>query len=159
MEAPQRILMVCLGNICRSPVAHGVMEHVLTERLGKDHGLYVDSAGTSGFHQGESPDPRSQASAKQHGIDISHQSSRPFTAQDFDAFDLILVMDRSNRHNVLNLSRSADDDAKVSLMLESSFPGESREVPDPYYGGEHGFENVFQLIEKACHQWIDLWTQ
>ena len=157
MTAPQRILMVCLGNICRSPVAHGVMEHVLAERLGAHHGIEVDSAGTSAFHQGEAPDPRSQASARQHGIDISHQASRPFSVADFDAFDMILVMDQSNKRNVLDLARDGADVAKVHLMLESSFPGQSREVPDPYYGGEHGFENVYHLIERASHQWIDLW--
>jgi protein-tyrosine phosphatase len=149
--------MVCLGNICRSPVAQACMEHALFERFGEGHHWMVDSAGTSDQHRGAHPDLRSQASALRHGMDISAQCSRPLELADFDRFDHILVMDESNLRNALLLSPSGGD--KVSLALEASFPGEGREVPDPYYGGELGFELVVQLLQQACRDWIALWER
>lgn len=142
-----KILMVCLGNICRSPVAEGVMKHVAqTNQLD----LQVDSAGTANYHVGESPDERSQASALSHGVDISNLRGRQFTVQDFDAFDRIYVMDKSNLKNVLKLARTAADKQKVDLLLNANHPGKNLEVPDPYYGGPQGFENVYQLVLEAC---------
>lgn len=158
--SPRSILFVCLGNICRSPVAEGVFRHALTKRFGPDRaGLWtLDSAGTSNYHAGESPDPRSQASTLRHGIDISAQRSRPFEAMDFERFDYIMVMDSSNHLNVSNLAEASDHKGKIHLMLDASFPCENRPVPDPYYGGEHGFENVYQLLAEASEKWLDQWT-
>ncbi len=157
---PRSVLFVCLGNICRSPVAEGVFKDALEKRVGKESAALwrIDSAGTSSYHAGEAPDPRSQASARIHGVDISKQRSRPFEASDFERFDHILVMDSSNHVNVLKLSSQEAHSQKVSLMLEASFPGQNKPVPDPYYGGEHGFEHVFQLLAQASEDWIDQWA-
>lgn len=153
---PRRVLMVCLGNICRSPVAQGIMEDCLQTHFGPQHAWTVDSAGTVATHQGEAPDPRSQASVRKRGIDISGQRSRPLLSSDFEAFDHILVMDRSNYADVL-LRAPEHAKSKISLVLESAYPGEGREVPDPYYGGDHGFEHVAELLREACTQWIHTW--
>ena len=132
------VLMVCLGNICRSPLAQGVFE-----QLAQDYSITVDSAGTANYHSGASPDKRSQLTAKRHGIDISSQCARQFTTADFEDFDYIYVMDRTNLSNVLSLARNEQDSAKVALLL-----GED-EVEDPYYGGDDGFEIVYQKIDTA----------
>lgn len=153
---PRRVLMVCLGNICRSPVAQGLMEAELLEQLGPNHGWTVDSAGTSSAHRGEAPDPRSQASVRRWGLSLAHQASRPLVDADFENFDHILVMDRSNLTEVLRRAPSQAA-GRVSLMLDASFPGEGREVPDPYYGGEHGFEHVALLLRDACRNWMEQW--
>ncbi|MEY4968716.1 MAG: hypothetical protein RLZZ261_487 [Bacteroidota bacterium] len=153
---PRRVLMVCLGNICRSPVAQGVLEDELRAHFGPDHGWTVDSAGTIATHQGEAPDPRSQASVRRQGIDISGQRSRPLQPSDFESFDHILAMDRSNLADVL-LRAPEHAKSKVALVLESAYPGEGREVPDPYYGGENGFLQVVELLRTACAQWIQVW--
>jgi len=142
------VLMVCLGNICRSPLAHGIFE-----QLSSDFDIRVDSAGTANYHSGNSPDRRSQATALQHGIDISQQRARQFTVHDFDAFDYIYVMDRSNLADVLSLARTEADRAKVALIL-----GEE-EVEDPYYGGAEGFEIVYQKIDTACREIIAAWKK
>lgn len=141
--------MVCLGNICRSPLAEGILR-----KKAEDAGVkvFIDSAGTSGFHDGESPDKRSMANALTHGVDLSSLESRKFIVEDFDAFDYIYVMDESNRENVLKLARNDKDVAKVDMLLNKSFPGQDIPVPDPYFGGEEGFENVFQLVNKACEK-------
>jgi protein-tyrosine phosphatase len=118
----------------------------------------VDSAGTSGYHAGEAPDPRSQASARLHGIDISSQRSRPFSMIDFSDFDHILVMDSSNHSNVLAMTDNLEARSKVALMLDASFPGQNKPVPDPYYGGDHGFEQVYQLLAQASEDWLDQWA-
>ncbi|MBS1638184.1 MAG: low molecular weight phosphotyrosine protein phosphatase [Bacteroidetes bacterium] len=144
---PTKILMVCLGNICRSPLAEGIMLKLIED---KALDLVVDSAGTSNYHVGEAPDKRSTANAARHGVDLSPLRARQFKTADFDAFDKIYVMDHSNRQNVLKLARHEADKAKVDLLLNSAFPGEDREVPDPYFGGEQGFEEVFNLVNKAC---------
>jgi protein-tyrosine phosphatase len=152
-----KILMVCLGNICRSPLAEGVLRHHLTKRS-LQH-IEVDSAGTSSWHAGENPDSRSVQNAKQHGVDISKLVSRQFTAADFERFDRIYVMDASNYRDVIQLAKSDAHREKVSFVLDTIFPGENRAVPDPYYGGEEGFENVFRLLEKAalaiCDQLVE----
>lgn len=140
------VLMVCLGNICRSPLAQGVFE-----QLAQDYSITVDSAGTANYHSGASPDKRSQLTAKRHGIDISSQCARQFTTADFEDFDYIYVMDRTNLSNVLSLARNEQDSAKVALLL-----GED-EVEDPYYGGDDGFEIVYQKIDTACREIIAQW--
>lgn len=140
--------MVCLGNICRSPLAHGIFEQLST-----DFDIHVDSAGTANYHSGNSPDRRSQATALHHGIDISQQRARQFNLNDFDAFDYIYVMDRTNLADVLSLARTKEDRAKVALIL-----GED-EVEDPYYGGPEGFEIVFKKIDAACREIIASWEK
>jgi protein-tyrosine phosphatase len=144
------VLMVCLGNICRSPLAEGILKKQVAE---KTMDVSVDSAGTGGWHSGELPDARSIAVARQYGIDITDQRARQFRQTDFDQFDHILVMDRSNRQQVLRLARDDADRAKVELILNYSHPGEDREVPDPYYD-DHGFEEVYRMLNRACAAFI-----
>lgn len=141
-----KILMVCLGNICRSPLAHGVLEHVAAQE-GLD--WFVDSAGTGDWHIGLAPDKRSIAVAKQYGIDLSAQRAQHFTVELFDRYDRIFVMDRQNREDVLRLARADEDRAKVSLFLEDDI------VPDPYYD-DALFEPVYQMIEKRCRDLINV---
>jgi protein-tyrosine phosphatase len=131
--------MVCLGNICRSPLAEGIMRSKLTKNY------YIDSAGTGGWHAGEAPDKRSIQTARNHGIDISKQSARKFTITDFDSFDVIFVMDQSNYKDVINLAPNEAAKSKVQLLLDNS-----KEVPDPYYGTLEDFEQVYQLLNQAC---------
>lgn len=142
-----RILMVCLGNICRSPLAEGILKAKVDSQL-----IVIDSAGTGGYHIGELPDKRSIAVAKKFGIDITDQRCRKFSENDFDDFDLIYVMDNSNKRDVLSLARTANDSAKVKMILDELFPGENVDVPDPYYGGDQGFDHVYSLLEKACNR-------
>ena len=140
--------MVCLGNICRSPLAEGILKSKLP-----DNGeFYVDSAGTSNYHIGELPDTRSIEIARKYGIDITSQRGRQFQLDDFDRFDLIYAMDTSNYHNILRIARNAEDEAKVKLILGELIDYETVNVPDPYYGGDSGFEHVFQLLNKACNR-------
>lgn len=140
-----RILMVCLGNICRSPLAEGILQSKILS-----DSIIIDSAGTSGFHQGELPDPRSIAVAQLNGIDITNQRSRKFLVEDFDKFDLIYAMDQSNYQNLIDLARNKDDESKVKMILNESNPNENLNVPDPYYGGDKGFDNVFRMLDEAC---------
>jgi protein-tyrosine phosphatase len=144
------ILMVCLGNICRSPLAEGILRHKLEEAGLKN--IRVDSAGTSSYHIGEHPDKRSIQNAKSHGIDISKLCARQFTVDDFDKFDRIFVMDSSNYRNVISLARNKSDEEKVELLLNKKWPGKNSAVPDPYYEGPDGFEIVFNLVEEACNE-------
>lgn len=146
------ILMVCLGNICRSPLAEGILRHKLAE-AGIEN-VRVDSAGTSSFHSGDCPDTRSMRNAKAHGVDISALRGRQFTVADFDAFDAIYVMDASNYRNVTALARNEADRAKVDFLLNAKWPGKNRAVPDPYTGGEEGFEQVYLLVEEACNELV-----
>lgn len=140
-----KILMVCLGNICRSPLAEGIMKSKIDPNK-----VFVDSAGTSNYHVGNPPDPRSVSTANLRKLDISSQRGRQFQVSDFDEFDLIYVMDMSNYNDVLSLARNEDDKKKVSLILNEIFPGENVEVPDPYYGEEDGFGNVYDMLNQAC---------
>lgn len=135
-----KILMVCLGNICRSPLAEGVMQHFADKH---DLGWQVDSAGTGGWHVGEGPDRRSVRAARNHGIDISRQVCRKFRQRDFDEFDHIYVMDRHNLSDVLAMAPNEETAEKVKLLLGN------KEVPDPYYD-DNQFEPVFELIEGGC---------
>lgn len=142
-----KLLMVCLGNICRSPLAEGIMK----AKLPAD--FVVDSAGTSGFHSGDAPDPRSIAVAQKYGIDISNQRSRQISVQDFEEFDKIYCMDKSNLKNVLALAENDEQRQKVALLLtEADSESIFTEVPDPYYGGAKGFEKVFEMIDIACEE-------
>ncbi|RED45904.1 protein-tyrosine phosphatase [Seonamhaeicola aphaedonensis] len=137
--------MVCLGNICRSPLAEGILKSKLTS-----HSFFIDSAGTANYHTGKQPDSRSIAVAKKYGLDISHLKARQFTVNDFDNFDFIYVMDDSNYQNVLRLARSESDVQKVSMILNLVYPNQNYDVPDPYYGGDQGFENVYKMLDEAC---------
>ncbi len=140
-----KILMVCLGNICRSPLAEGILKSKLP-----DDKYIVDSAGTANYHVGATPDRRSIAVAKKYGINISNLKGRQFSVKDFDDFDMIYVMDESNYNNVLSLARNEQDSSKVKLILNEVYPNENFDVPDPYYGGEQGFENVYNMLNEAC---------
>ena len=144
-----RILMVCLGNICRSPLAEGL----LASKTGD--AVFVDSAGTSAEHQGELPDPRSIEVATKNGLDITYQRSRPFRQSDFDDFDLIFAMDASNYNNIRKLARNEGDMHKVKLILNEVHPGENRQVPDPWYGGKQGFDDVFEMLDLATDKIIE----
>lgn len=139
--------MVCLGNICRSPVAEGVMKAKANK-----HGLNitVDSAGTSGWHNGNLPDNRSMANASENGLDISDQRSRMVELSDFEEFDLLYAMDESNYNNLLNMSPERYHH-KVKMILNEIHPGENISVPDPYYGND-GFQLVFDLLNEACEK-------
>lgn len=141
-----KILMVCLGNICRSPLAEGIMK----SKLPSDK-FFVDSAGTASYHIGELPDPRSISIAKSYKIDITDQRARQFSEIDFDRFDHIYAMDYSNYQNIIRLARSKRDITKTKLILNELYPNQNMDVPDPYYGGQEGFKNVFKLLDKACN--------
>jgi len=143
--------MVCLGNICRSPLAEGIMRHKIKER---NLSWEVDSSGTSGWHEGGLPDSRSIEVARANGIDIRNQRSRQIELKDLDAFDLILAMDSSNYNDILRLATSDQQKEKVKLILNYLYPNENRGVPDPYYEG--GFEKVYLMIEKSCEKIIQL---
>lgn len=138
-----RILVVCLGNICRSPLAEGLLKKKAPE------GTEIDSAGTSGFHYQEPPDPRMIRTARKHDIDIRSLRSRKFEIEDFDRFDLIYAMDAENLSNLKKMARNQHDLAKLDLILNELHPGSNSEVPDPYFGGDEGFEHVFSLLDKA----------
>ncbi|MFT4575782.1 MAG: protein-tyrosine phosphatase [Polaribacter sp.] len=141
-----KILMVCLGNICRSPLAEGILQ----SKVHRDK-VQVDSAGTAAYHVGELPDVRSIEVAKKYGIDLTKQRARKFTAHDFEDFDLIYAMDTSNYQNILSLARNTTDAQKVRLILnEIESESNAEEVPDPYYGGTDGFENVYKMLDEAC---------
>jgi len=136
--------MVCLGNICRSPLAEGILKSKVSPDF-----CTVDSAGTAGYHIGSTPDTRSIAVAKKYGIDISKQLCRKFSISDFDTFDIIYAMDKSNYANIITQAKNKEEVAKVKLLLHEVDLGISQ-VPDPYYGGDKEFENVYDLIDKAC---------
>ncbi len=139
-----KILMVCLGNICRSPLAEGILKSKLSDSF------TVDSAGTANYHVGNSPDKRSIAVARKYGLDISNLKGRQFSVSDFNTFDLIYVMDESNFKNVAKLARNDKDISKVKMVLNEVYPNQNYDVPDPYYGGDNGFENVYKMLDEAC---------
>ncbi len=147
-----KILVVCLGNICRSPLAEGILLHMAEK---KKLDIVIDSAGTSDYHIDEAPDARTIANAKKHNIDLTPLRARQFKVEDFDEFDKVYVMDKSNLQNVLKLARNEKDKQKVDLFLNISHPNGNMEVPDPYFGGEAGFENVFRLVWNASEKLTD----
>jgi len=140
-----RILMVCLGNICRSPLAHGVLESKI-----KDLNYVVDSAGTAAYHEGEPPDHRSINIARVHDIDISKQRARQFQESDFNEFDRIYAMDQSNLLNLQRLARNDKELDKIHLFMKANPESDYSEVPDPYYGDFDSFKLVYDLIEETC---------
>lgn len=145
-----KILMVCLGNICRSPLAEGILKSKIDL-----NSFHVDSAGTGHWHVGQLPDPRSIEVAKKHGIDLTDQRGRQFSQNDFSGFDHIFVMDNSNKETVLELAQNNSEIEKVQLILDELFPSENVDVPDPYYEGDQGFENVYQMLDQACDKIVE----
>jgi protein-tyrosine phosphatase len=145
-----KILMVCLGNICRSPLADGLLRRKVSEN---GLSVLVDSAGTSAFHVGDAPDSRMTETARKRGTDISFLRARQFQVSDFQNFDLIYVMDQSNLKNVLSLANTEEDIRKVKLIL-NEVTSENAEVPDPYFGGNEGFELVYDLLDDATEKII-----
>ena len=137
--------MVCLGNICRSPLAEGILKHKT-----KDMNIFVDSAGTASYHVGNLPDERSIYIAKKNGIDLSDQRARQFIQSDFDNFDKIYAMDNQNYQSIISKARNENDKNKVDLILNEIHPNSFKNVPDPYYGEGDGFKNVFEMLDKAC---------
>jgi len=142
-----RVLVVCLGNICRSPIGEGLLRHHATAQ---DFPLIVDSAGTSGWHQGALPDERSVDVMQGHGHDISDQRSRPLVREDLHLFDVILAMDSNNLADIRSLGTSS---ALITLFV----PDEN--VPDPYYGGHDGFQHIYEMIDAAAQDWITHWKE
>ena len=138
-----KILMVCLGNICRSPMAEGIMRNLGGKKV------EVDSAGTASYHIGLQPDKRMIATAFNHGVDISNLRARQFQYDDFNSFDLIFAMDSSNYRNIISLAKNDNDKQKVKMILDNS------NVPDPYYGDNEGFEHVYRLLHEACQNFLD----
>jgi protein-tyrosine phosphatase len=142
---PIKILMVCLGNICRSPLAEGI----LASKLPEDK-FIVDSAGTGSWHIGRAPDNRSITTAKKNGLNIANQKGKQFQKSDFDTFDYIFVMDNNNYNDVIHLAQNENQKNKVQLILDSIFPNENVDVPDPYYGLANGFDMVYEMLDEAC---------
>lgn len=145
-----KVLMVCLGNICRSPLAEGILQSKFDRKQ-----VQVDSAGTSNYHVDEKPDPRSIEVALKNGLDINHQRCRQFKVGDFDEYDFIYVMDQSNYDNVIKLSRNEEDRKKVKLILDELYPEEKREVPDPYFGGKRGFDEVYEMLDESTDRIVE----
>ena len=137
--------MVCLGNICRSPIAEGL----LSSKLPKDT-FFIDSCGTGNWHVGKQPDLRSISISRKKGLDISNQKCRQFISSDFETFDYIYVMDGNNYSDVVALSKNDFQKNKVALILNDLFPNENRDVPDPYFGLENGFELVYKMLDETC---------
>lgn len=140
-----------MGNICRSPLAEGIMKAKI-----KQHGLNweVDSAGTSAHHAGELPDPRSIKAAKDKGLDITDQRSRPFRGYDLEEFDLIFAMDSSNFTDIIRHAQNNTEKSKVKMIMNEVTPGKNINIPDPYYG-EFGYDNVYQLLDEACDKIVE----
>ena len=140
-----KILMVCLGNICRSPLAEGILAHK-TKHLNFE----VDSAGTAAYHVGKLPDSRSIEIAEKYNIDLSQQRARQFSRADFDEFDIIYAMDTNNYAHLISLSSNETERKKVRMILNEINPNACESVPDPYYGGGDGFQKIYAMLEKAC---------
>lgn len=142
-----KILMVCLGNICRSPLAEGILKSKVNK-----HQVVVDSAGTAAWHSGNLPDSRSIAIAQKNDIDLTNQRARLFLPEDFELFDHIYVMDQNNYKEVCRLAPNEKALEKVQLILNEIHPDKNLEVPDPYYGGDSGFDDVFKMLDEACEK-------
>ena len=140
-----KILMVCLGNICRSPLAEGILAHK-TKQLD----VKVDSAGTAAYHIGELPDKRSIEIADKYNIDLKNQRARQFSRSDFDEFDIIYAMDTNNLAHLISLAETEKERNKIRLILNEINPDSCESVPDPYYGGENGFQNAYNMLNEAC---------
>ncbi|MDH5484827.1 MAG: low molecular weight phosphotyrosine protein phosphatase [Gammaproteobacteria bacterium] len=142
-----KVLFVCMGNICRSPTAEGVFRHIVEQAELGDK-IHIDSGGTHAYHVGNEPDQRAQATALKRGLDLSNQRARKVKTSDFEEFDYILAMDASNYAELENICPRGEEN-RLSLFLEFANGVREREVPDPYYGGDQGFEHVFDLVENA----------
>ncbi len=149
---PIKILFVCLGNICRSPLAEAVFRDKVARRKLDSH-FEIDSCGTSNYHIGDIPDPRTIAMAKKHGVEINH-IVRQFTAEDLKEFDFIFAMDRSNHQNIMRLSDNEMHGQKVFLMREFDSTGKGKEVPDPYYGDERNFQEVYDILDRSTENFL-----
>ena len=147
------VVFVCMGNICRSPTAEGVFRHVVKERNLQDV-IKIDSAGTHAYHIGESPDSRSQATAKSRGVDLSAQRARKAESTDFVRFDYVIAMDRSNYENLKVLASPVQQE-RLHLFMDFTTAWDNAEVPDPYYGGGDGFTNVFDMVKSASEGLLD----
>lgn len=154
-QVPTRLLFVCMGNICRSPTAEGVMRARLAAAGLR---VEVDSAGTHGYHVGDPPDARSQAHARRRGVDLSAQRARQLQADDFERFDWVLVMDEDNHARAAALCPPSRRDRLQLFLPHALGPDAPRAVPDPYYGGADGFETVLDLCEQACDALIQRWA-
>jgi protein-tyrosine phosphatase len=146
-----KVLMVCLGNICRSPLAEGILKY-RADKL--ELGWEVDSAGTLYYHEGNAPHPLSQKIALLHGIDISQQKSRPFKLEDMEKFDVIFAMAIDVMQGIKQIAGESYQEGKVTLLMDELYPGKGMNVPDPYYGPEHEYHEAFSLIDKACEAFI-----
>ncbi|MDX6183259.1 low molecular weight protein-tyrosine-phosphatase [Flavobacterium sp. Fl-77] len=142
---PVKILMVCLGNICRSPLAEGILASKLPQNK-----FIVDSAGTGSWHVGHAPDKRSIAVAKKNGLCIDDQKGRQFQINDFEEFDYIYVMDNSNYRDIIELAKTPEHKNKVRLILNELFPDENVDVPDPYFGSANGFDHVYKMLDEVA---------
>lgn len=147
-ENPYKLCFVCLGNICRSPTAEGIFIHKVKE-AGLELYFYMDSSGTGAYHIGERANSKSQSTANAHGVHLPSVARR-FEYHDLEEFDLILAMDSSNYHNILHMDKTGKYSSKVKLMREFDPEPGDKEVPDPYYGGLQGFENVFRILDRSC---------
>jgi protein-tyrosine phosphatase len=150
-----KVLMVCLGNICRSPLAEGI----LSEKVKSKTGWEIASAGISGYHVGDRPDARAVQTGKKYGIDITGQSARQFHPSDFETYDLIYAVDRSVYDKLVSIASNQSNRNKVKLLLNELMPGSDADIPDPYYGGDEGFENVFQLIDQATDKIVEKYSK
>lgn len=139
--------MVCLGNICRSPMAEGIMRSKITNY---HLNAIVDSCGTADYHIGDSPDRRAQQTLRKNGADISNLKGRQFEISDFDKFDRIFAMDENNYFDLISLARNDMDKSKVEMIMNQVYPNENIPVPDPYYGGMEGFDNTYKMLDLAC---------
>ena len=144
-----KILMVCLGNICRSPLAEGILTHKIQHL-----NIKVDSAGTAGYHIGKLPDERSIEIAEKYNIDLTKQRARQFSRADFDDFDIIYAMDTNNYAHLISLADNKTERNKVRLILNEVNPEKFESVPDPYYGGDDGFQNIYNILDDACNKII-----
>lgn len=147
-----KILMVCLGNICRSPLAEGILQNIINRRKLP---WKVDSAGTSGYHAGSPPDIRSIEIAQKYNISIDAQRSRKFHYTDFEQFDKILVMDSENYSNIVQMAESDEERAKVELIMNYAYPAKNMQVPDPYYDRIDGFDKVFNMLQLAAEKFVE----
>ena len=150
---PYKVVFVCLGNICRSPTAEGIFIHKVRER-GLELYFYIDSAGTAAYHVGEPANSKSQFTANQYGVKLPSRA-RQFEYADFEDFDLILPMDSSNMYNLKTMDRKTRFSDKLFMMRDFDPQPEDGNVPDPYYGGMQGFENVYQILERSCEALLD----
>jgi len=147
-----KVLFVCLGNICRSPLAEAIFLHKVKDKK-FDHWFEVDSCGTSNYHIGDPPDSRTIANARKNGVNMNHLG-RQLCENDLDHFDFILAMDQSNHRNILRLSNARDHQQKISLMRMYDPHGKNEEVPDPYYGGEQHFQEVFDILDRTMDNFL-----